>query len=227
VSAFDFGRDGGGDPTLVNTFDPGIDPLHPSWFVLALAEDLLVLAPSMHSVHSLFALSALVSDLGSVSAPHSGYVDLKFPGTINDSSTHAIRVAWLRRFTDFTNAAVTIRNGTGVNVNCYGSSDLPIIGDLMTLEIDFTHQGGSGFYGIYGFDAPITYMMSFGQEVLVHPGSQILFYVTGTGSGAPHQIDLGIPASPALMGFTAYTQAFTTGGSGLQLGNAVDLLCGY
>ena len=228
VHTYTFNRDAQGDPTLTNTFDPPAGPLHPSWFVLTMAEDLMGLDPSFHGIESLFLLSDLTTDLGSVGAPHAGYVDLVYGGTIHNNDAQLLRGHWLRKFTDRVTADAVARNGTGINALCYTTLDVPVVGDTWSVDLDFTAQGGSGIWGIYGYTAPFTFLLPLGQELLLDPTSAFLFSASGLGVGTITPVDFVLPADPGLMGLTLSTQAYTVGPTaGLLLCNAIDLLLGY
>ncbi|MEW6074402.1 MAG: hypothetical protein AB1726_17640 [Planctomycetota bacterium] len=229
VDTYTFDRDVQNDPTLTNAFDPPVDPLHPSWFPLTLAEDLMILDPDFHAIQSLFLISDLVTDLGSVGPPHSGYVDLLFGGTIAENDLQLLHGYWLRKFTDPVGASATVRNGTGINTPCYGTSDTPVIGGTWSVALDFTAHGGSGFWGLYGYGSALTFLLNgLGQELLLNPLSGQIFSTFGVGTSNPYPIDLPIPADPALMGVSFSTQAFTQSGPvGILLCNAIDLVLGY
>jgi hypothetical protein len=123
-------------------------------------------------------------------------------------------------------ANVTMRNGSGVNVQCYSSLSLPVLGTSWNTLISHAHHPGARATIITARLLPGTGPMTRYGQVLVNLSSPLLFeHVIGsTGTADPHS--LSIPNDPAMAGLTACTQAIIVGG-GVELCNALDATAGY
>lgn len=125
-------------------------------------------------------------------------------------------------------ALAVVRGGSGLNDDCYASSELPILGTTWHATVDASQHPGGGLTYVYGSSAAFSQVTPFG-ELLVRLSAQggvRLFTLAAPSGGGVAQHALAIPVNVSLVGLTAYTQGLILGG-GLELCNAIDLTLGY
>ena len=122
-------------------------------------------------------------------------------------------------------ASVTIRNGTNVNVVCFATLTLPIIGTSWDSVVLHGHHPGATYTAIVGYAAPATGPVIPAGELLVDLSSSHLFTDFRQSPGTENLHSIAIPNDIALVGQTAATQALILGGGG-ELCNALDVVIG-
>jgi len=125
-------------------------------------------------------------------------------------------------------ALALVRNGGGANEECYETDELPRLGTTWHATIDASQHPGAGLTLVYGTSAPLALGTPFGELLVRLPGQGgvKLFTLAADSLGGVAQHALAIPADPALIGRTAYTQGVILGG-GMELCNALDLTLGH
>lgn len=123
-------------------------------------------------------------------------------------------------------ALATVRNGSGVNTNCYSSTSLPLIGGTWTVEVDHSGHPGATLTYILGYAGCATGPVIGAGELLINLTSPKLFVSLKVSSGTSDTHSFAIPNDPSFSGAQATTQAVIFGGSP-ELCNAIDVTVGF
>jgi len=118
--------------------------------------------------------------------------------------------------------------GTGVNAptDGYVVTSPPVLGATLGASVTACAPGNTAAI-LFGYSASLTFLHPLG-EILVdftHPGGELLGMPIALGD--PAVFSLGVPSDPVLVGYTAYTQAVSIGGTGKCLHCAYECTVGY
>ncbi len=126
-------------------------------------------------------------------------------------------------------ASATLRNGAGTNPTCFASAGPPVLGATWVCQIDTNVRPGPAFFGFLFTAQPASGLFVPGGEVLVDlasPRHAFLLTPTTGGAGGVETVRIPLPRQQGLCGVQSYGQAFVTGGGGISLCNALDLVLG-
>ena len=169
---------------------------------------------------SLFAVGTTPHHLAGADLDHNGSVDLV---TTNRDSNN---VSILRNLATGPVATATVRNGSGTNPLVYANQTLPVLGTVLAATVDTTGHAGATFTVIAGYGGAHAGLSTAFGELLVDPTVPMFTSVVLSGGGLDAH-SLSIPDLAILAGVSSYTQAVIFGGSGPELGNAIDYTVGY